>query len=103
MYSLEPTIYVLSKIKKEKKDQKFSTKTLRYDNTPMQYAVIFHGCKNDYFQMKICDMFLIFAQNIDLGYTLDRLTEAVLTSTLDLCFRAKIRKMYTPGNPNFTI
>ena len=30
--------------------------------------------------------------------------EAVLTSTHDLCFRAKIRKiMYTPVNPSFTI
>ena len=30
--------------------------------------------------------------------------EAVLTSTHDLCFRAKIRKkVYTPVNPSFTI
>ena len=29
---------------------------------------IFHGCKNDNFQMKIFDIFLIFAQNIDCGY-----------------------------------
>ena len=50
----------------------------------MQYSVIFN-----------CDMFLIFAQNIDHGYT-------VLTSTHDLCFRAKMRKMYTPVNPSFT-
>ena len=32
---------------------------------------IFHGCKNDKFQMKNCDIFLIFAQNIDCGYTLE--------------------------------
>ena len=38
---------------------------------PMQYTVIFHGCKNDYFQMKNCDIFLIFARNIDRGYTLE--------------------------------
>ena len=31
---------------------------------------IFHCCKNDYFQMKNCDIFLIFAQNIDRGYSL---------------------------------
>ena len=24
-----------------------------YDNTPMQYTAIFHGCKNDNFQLKI--------------------------------------------------
>ena len=28
--------------------------------------------KNDNFQMKKCDIFLIFAQNIDRGYTLER-------------------------------
>ena len=32
---------------------------------------IFHGCKNDNFQMKKCDIFLIFGQNIDRGYTLE--------------------------------
>ena len=42
-------------------------------------------------------MFLIFAQNIDRGYTLD----SHLTSTQNLCFGAKIRKidipLHTPG------
>ena len=37
-----------------------------YENTPMQNTAIFHGLKNDNFQMKKCD---IFAQNIDCGYT----------------------------------
>ena len=37
----------------------------------MQYTAIFHGCKIDNFQMKIFHMFLIFAQNIDCGYTLE--------------------------------
>ena len=36
-----------------------------YANTPMQYTAIFHGCKNDHFQMKIFNIFLIFALNID--------------------------------------
>ena len=44
---------------------------LHYENTPIQYTVIFHGCKNDYFQMKNCGTFLNFAQNIDSGYTLE--------------------------------
>ena len=35
------------------------------ENTPMQYTAIFHGCKNDTFQVTKCDIFLIFAQNID--------------------------------------
>ena len=43
--------------------------------------------------------FLIFAQNIDCGYT-----EAVLTRTHDLCFRAKIRKYCIRSvNPSFTM
>ena len=43
--------------------------TLRI-NTPMQYTAIFHGCKNINFQMKNCDMCLIFAQNIERGPTI---------------------------------
>ena len=45
------------------------TNTLR--NMSVQYTAIFHGCKNDNFQMKIFNIFLIFAQNIDCGYTLE--------------------------------
>ena len=41
--------------------------------------------------MKNCDFFLIFAKRIDRGFT-----EAVLTSTHDLCFRAKIRTKCIP-------
>ena len=70
------------------------------------YTSIFHGCKIDDFQMKKCDTFLIFASNIDCGYTWVHrcgLTEAGLTSTHDLCFKAKIRKkMYTAVNPSLT-
>ena len=44
--------------------------TKHYANTPMQYTAIFHGCKNVIFQMKKYNIFLIFAQNIDCGYTL---------------------------------
>ena len=42
-----------------------------YENTPMQYTTIFHNCKNVHFQMKIFNIFLIFVQNIDRGYTLE--------------------------------
>ena len=41
-------------------------------------------------------IFLIFAQNIDCGYTLEPLAEAVLTSTHNLCFGAKIKKIGIP-------
>ena len=45
--------------------------SMHYANMPVQYAAIFHGFKNDNFQMKNCDIFLIFAQNIDRGHTLE--------------------------------
>ena len=60
----------------------------------MQYTAIFHGCKNDNFRVKFFNIFLIFALNIDCGYT-------VLTSTQHLCFRAKIRKNAYPCKPQF--
>ena len=41
---------------------------LHYENMSVQYTAIFHGCKNGNFQMKKCDIFLIFAQYIDRGY-----------------------------------
>ena len=69
---------------------------------PIQHTAIFHAHKNDNFHLKICDcFFFIFAQNIDCGYTLEPPPEAVLTSTHDLCFRAKIRKNVYPGTPQF--
>ena len=37
-------------------------------NMSVQYTAIFHGCKNDNFQMQFFD---IFAQNIDCGYMLE--------------------------------
>ena len=44
-----------------------------YANMPMHYTVIFKRCKNDIFlDEKFCyTVFLIFAQNIDCGYTLE--------------------------------
>ena len=66
---------------------------LHYENLPMQYTEIFFSCKN-YFQLKNFGIFLIFPQNIDCGYTLEPsqpcLTEAVLTSSHNLFFGAKI-------------
>ena len=42
-----------------------------YVNMSMQFTAIFHGCKNDNHQMIFFYIFLIFAQNIDCGYTLE--------------------------------
>ena len=43
---------------------------IRYENMSMQYSAIFHGSENE--NLKKNDNFLIFAQNIDCGCTLDR-------------------------------
>ena len=40
-----------------------------YENLSMQCTEIFKVVKNENFQYKIYDIFLIFAQNIDCGYT----------------------------------
>ena len=67
---------------------------MHYENLPMQYTeTILAVKKNENFHWKKFDIFLIFAQNIDCGYTSD---EAVLTSTHNLCFGAKIRKIGIP-------
>ena len=42
-----------------------------YENIPMQYKEIFKVVKNENFPLKNFDIFLIFAQNIDCGYTLE--------------------------------
>ena len=54
--------------------------------------------ENENFQIKSSDIFHISPQNIDCGYSL------VLTSTHNLCFEQKKRKiMYTPVDPSFTV
>ena len=45
---------------------------LHYENLPMQCTQIFKDRKNENFQQKIFDIFLIFCQNIDCGYTSPR-------------------------------
>ena len=44
---------------------------MHYENMPMLYTAIFHGCKTDNFQMKNCDVFLFLLYNIGCGYTLE--------------------------------
>ena len=45
--------------------------TVSFRNMPMHYAKVFKGCKNDKFLDKNYDIFLMFAQNTDRGYTLE--------------------------------
>ena len=46
-------------------------KVSHYKNLPMQYTEFFLALKIEIFQLKNFDIFLIFAQNIDCGYTLE--------------------------------
>ena len=85
----------------------------------MQYKEIFKVVKNEKFQLKKFDIFLIFAQNIDCGYTLvlpRRGSSNEYPYTLVLprrgssneypqsVFCSKNKKnRYTPANPSFTI
>ena len=62
-----------------------------YFNITQTYSD-FHSCKNDNFQMKNCDIFLIFAQNINHGYTLVPPHLVGFNECPPSIFRAKIRK-----------
>ena len=69
---------------------------------PIQIYRKFHLNKTENFQIKNSDIFHISTQNIDCGYLLDCLSETVLRSTHNLCFRAKIRKNNVyPCKPQF--
>ena len=57
----------------------------------------FSSLKIENFQLKIFDIFLIFAQNIDCGYMLEPPRRGgSVTSTHSLCFGAKIRRLGIP-------
>ena len=74
---------------------------MHYANTPMQYAAIFHGCKNDNFQMKFFDIFHIFAQNIDCGYTLEPPQRGGSNEYPQSMFWSKNKKKYVyPSKPH---
>ena len=73
-------------------------------NTPMKYTASFHGCKNVYFQMNFFNIFLIFAQNIDCGYSLEPPYGGSSNEYPQSMFWSKNKKKkYTPVNPSFTI
>ena len=58
--------------------------------------------KNENFHWKIFDIFLIFAQNIDCGYTLEPPRRGGSNEYPQSMFWSKNKKnMYTPANPIF--
>ena len=67
----------------------------------VQYTAIFHGCKNDNFQMKIFDIFLIFAQNIDCRYTLEPPQRGGSNEYPQSMFCSKNKKYVYPSKPHF--
>ena len=73
-----------------------------YANMSVQYTAIFHSCKSDNFQMKIFDIFLIFAQNIDCGYTLESPQRGGSNEYPQSMFWSKNKKKYVyPSKPHF--
>ena len=82
----------------------FGLMLYHYKNMPMQYTVIFKVVKNENFQWKIFDIFLIFAQNIDCGYTLEPPRIGGSDEYIQCMFWSKKKKnRYTPAYPSFTI
>ena len=64
----------------------------------------FLALKIEKFQQKIFDIFLIFAQNIDFGYTLEPPCRGGSNEYLQSMFWSKNKKnRYTPVNPSFSI
>ena len=70
---------------------------LHYENLPMQYTEIFFSpVKIENFIGFLKIFFLIFAQNIDCGYTLEPPRRGGSNKYHNLCFGAKIRKIGIP-------
>ena len=64
----------------------------------------FFSLKNENFQQKNVDIFLIFAQNIDCGYTLEPLRRGGSNEYPQAMFWSKNKKnRYTPAYPSFPI
>ena len=70
----------------------------------MQYTEIFWALKIEKFQLKKFDIFLIFAQNIDWGYTLEPPRRGGSNEYPQSMFWSKNKKnRYTPPYPSFAI
>ena len=84
-----------AKKKKKKKKKK------HYENLPMHHTENFFSKKK---YQKMFDIFLIFAQNIDCGYTLEPPRRGGSNQYPQSMFWAKIRKnRYIPAYPSFAI
>ena len=71
------------------------TKTCLYNFDPIKPH--FYTVKLGFIGVYIFFIFIIFlnlGKNIECGYSLEQLSEAVLTSTHNLCFEQKYKKKY---------
>ena len=76
--------------------------SIHYENMPMQCTEIFKDVKNENFQKKIFDIFLIFAQSIDCGYKLEPLRRGGSNEYPQSMFWGKNKKKYVyPCIPQF--
>ena len=74
------------------------------ENMPMQYTEKKFGCKNENFHWKFFYIFLICAQNIDCGYTLEPPRRGGSNEYPQSMFWSKNKKnRYTPPYPSFAI
>ena len=70
----------------------------------MQYIEIFFSTKNKKIHQKNVDIFLIFAQNIDCGYTVEPPRQGGSNEYPQSMFWSKNKKnRYTPAYPSFSI
>ena len=77
---------------------------MHYENLPMQYTEIFIAVKMKDFHQKKFDIFLIFAQNIDCGYTLEPSRRGGSNEYPQSMFWSKNKKnRYTPANPSISV
>ena len=95
---LDTTYYTASM---EKVFNSSSFLCIHYENMAMQYTEIFSALKIEKFHQKNLDIFHMFAQNIDCGYTL----EPVLTNEYpqSMFWSKNKKKRYTPEYRRFTI
>ena len=70
----------------------------------MQYTEMFCALKFEHFQLKNYDIFLIFASNIDFGYTLELPCRGGSNKYPQSVFWSLNKKnRYTPAYPSFAI
>ena len=61
------------------------------------------GCKNENFHRKIFDIFLIFAQNIDCGYTLEPRRGGSNEYPQSMFWNKNKKNRYIPVYPSFSV